>query len=171
MKMKIRRNIPLKLATCVLGALILCAFDQPSVHVQPVDPASPRELEDQTQQAVVRDYLLAWQALGNALEQNRSDLLDAAFVGVAKEKLAATIADQQKLGIQTRYSDRSHDLKLSFYSPEGLSIQLIDTVEYDVDVTDHDKLQATRHVKTRYIAVLSPTEIRWKVRLFQATTQ
>ena len=169
--MKLSRKTPLKLSTCLLAGFLFCAFDQPSVHVQPVDPSSPREPEDQTQQAVVRDYLLAWQTLGNALDQNRTELLDAAFVGVAKEKLAATIAEQQKLGLQTRYTDRSHDLKLVFYSPEGLSIQLIDNVEYDVVVTDHDKLQSTRHIKTKYIAVLSPTEVRWKVRVFQATTQ
>jgi hypothetical protein len=156
---------------CLLATLLLCGFDQPSVRVEPVDPSSPRTPEDQTQQAVVRDYLLAWQTLGNALQSNRPDLLDAAFAGIAKDKLADTIAEQEKLGLQTHYVDRSHDLKLVFYSPEGLSIQLLDTVEYDVEVRDHDKLVGTRHVRTRYVAVLSPTEVRWKVRIFQAEAQ
>jgi hypothetical protein len=57
---------------------------------------------------------------------------------------------------------------LVFYSPEGLSIQLLDTVEYDLQVLDHDKLQTTQHIRAQYVAVLTPTEVRWKVRLFQA---
>jgi hypothetical protein len=156
---------------CVFAGLFLMGADEPAVHVEPVDASSPRELEQQTQEAVVRDYLLAWQTLNHAMGANQADLLDATFVGVAKEKLADTIRDQQKAGIQTHYIDRSHDLKLVFYSPEGLSIQLLDTVEYDVQLVDHDKVQATQHVRTRYVAVLSPTEVRWKVRIFQAEAQ
>jgi hypothetical protein len=57
---------------------------------------------------------------------------------------------------------------LVFYSPEGLSIQLLDTVEYDVQVLDHGKLQTTQHVRAHYVAVMTPTEVRWKVRIFQA---
>lgn len=156
---------------CIFAGLFLMGADEPAVHVEPVDSSSPRELEQQTQEAVVRDYLLAWQTMNRAMQANQPDLLDATFVGVAKEKLADTIHDQQKLGIQTHYIDRSHDLKLVFYSPEGLSIQLLDTVEYDVELMDHDKVQATQHVRTRYVAVLSPTEVRWKVRIFQADAQ
>jgi hypothetical protein len=173
--MKIGRKVgTLKLtliAGCLLATLLLSGFEEPSVRVEPVDPSSPRTLEDQTQQAVVRDYLLAWQTLGSALQANRTDLLDTTFVGVAREKLIDTIREQQKLGIQTHYVDRSHDLKLVFYSPEGLSVQLLDEVEYDVQVQDHDKQLVTRHVRTRYVAVLSPTEVRWKVRIFQAEAQ
>jgi hypothetical protein len=45
---------------------------------------------------------------------------------------------------------------------------LLDTVEYDLQVLDHDKLQTTQHIRARYVAVLTPTEVRWKVRFFQA---
>jgi len=72
------------------------------------------------------------------------------------------------LGLQTRYRDSAHDLQLVLYSPEGLSVQLIDTVTYDVQIMDHEKVQATQHVRARYVAVLTPTEVRWKVRVFQA---
>jgi hypothetical protein len=156
---------------CIFTVSLLARSDEPALHVEPVDSSSPRELEPQTQEAVVKDYLLAWQTLNHAMQTNQPELLDAAFVGFAKEKLTDTIREQQKLGIQTRYLDRSHDLKLLFYSPEGLSIQLLDTVEYDVQLMDHDKVEATQHVRTRYIAVLSPTEVRWKVRIFQAEAQ
>ena len=128
-------------------------------------------LETQTKAAVVRDYLAAWQNLSRALEENDAGLLDADFVGIAREKLSDTIQDQQKLGLQTHYQDRKHDISLLFYSPEGLSIEVLDTVEYDMQVLDHHKLQASQHVRTRYLAVLTPTEVRWKVRIFQAAPQ
>jgi hypothetical protein len=173
--MSVRQNRKLwkaaALAACILAVLLLSAADEPSVRLEPVDPSSPRELEPQTQQAVVHDYLLAWQALNSAMQANEPELLDAAFVGVAKDKLAGTIREQQKLGIHTRYIDQAHDLKLVFYSPEGLSVQLLDTVDYDVQLLDGDKLQGTQHVHAHYVAVLSPTEVRWKVRIFQAQSQ
>lgn len=117
---------------------------------------------------MIRDYLQAWHSMSGALEQNRVDLLNADFVGTAKEKLADTIREQAKLGIQTNYRDGSHDIQLVFYSPEGLSIQLVDTVEYDEQIVDHEKVQATQRVRVRYVAVLTPTEVQWKVRVFQA---
>jgi hypothetical protein len=158
----------LVIAGSVFAAIFVLASDQVAVRVEPTDSVGPRVLETQTKAAVIRDYLEAWRGLSGALEQNRADLLDQDFVGAAKEKLADTVREQAKLGIQTRYRDAAHDLQLVFYSPEGLSIQLLDTVEYDVQILDHDKLLTTQHVRARYVAVLTPTEVRWKVRVFQA---
>jgi hypothetical protein len=143
----------------------------PAVRVEPTDSVGPRLLEKQTETAVIRDYLRAWGSLSAAFEQNRADLLDQDFIGAAKEKLADTIREQVKLGIHTRYRDSAHDLQLVFYSPEGLSIQLVDRVEYDVQILDGEKVQTTQHVRARYVAVLTPTEVRWKVRVFQAEPQ
>ncbi len=159
---------PLFIVCSVFIAMFALGSDQPAVHVEPTDSVGPRTLEKQTETAVIRDYLQAWHSMSGALEQNRAELLDADFIGTAKEKLAGTIQEQAGLGIHTRYRDTSHDLQLVFYSPEGLSIQVIDTVEYDVEVVDHDKVQTTQHVRARYVAVLTPTEVRWKVRVFQA---
>jgi hypothetical protein len=155
-------------AVPVLAALLLSGAGQPAVRVAPIDSVGPRPVEKQTQSSVVRDYLQAWQTLGSALGGNRADLLDGYFVGVAKEKLADTIREQQNLGIETSYRDQSHDLQVVFYSPEGLSIQLLDNVEYDVEVRDHGKTVGRQHVRTRYVAVLTPTESKWKVRVFQS---
>ncbi len=154
----------------ILAAVLLCAASQPSVRVAPMDSVGPRPIEKQTQASLVRDYLKAWQTMGSALSQNRTDVLDGYFVGVAKEKLADTIREQQKLGVQTTYRDQSHDVQVVFYSPEGLSIQLLDNVEYDVEVRDHGATVGTQHVRTRYVAVLTPTESNWKVRVFQSGT-
>ncbi len=161
------RTLPF-IGCLVFTAMSVLGSDRPAVRVAPTDSVGPRTLEKQTQAAVIRDYLEAWHSLTVAFEQNRSDLLDPNFVGTAKEKLTDTILNQTKLGIQTRYRDSSHDLQLVFYSPEGLSIQLLDTVEYDVQILDHGKLQTTQHVRARYVAVMTPTEVRWKVRVFQA---
>jgi hypothetical protein len=164
-------KIPILIAGFVFAAIFASSADQPAVRVEPTDSVGPRALEKQTKAAVIRDYLQAWGSLSRALEQNRADLLDADFVGVAREKLEDTIREQAKLGIQTRYRDGAHDLQLVFYSPEGLSLQLVDTVEYDVQILDHEKILTAQHLRARYVAVLTPTEVRWKVRVFQAEPQ
>lgn len=147
------------------GALLAA---QSVVHVQPPNLHGPRQLEDQTATAVVRDYLESWQSLGAALRQNRTDLLDQDFVGTAKDKLTDTIRQQVALGLQTRYQDRTHDIQIVFYSPDGLSVQLVDNVEYDERVVDHQKVLTTQHTHTRYTVVMTPAETRWRVRIFQA---
>ena len=164
-------KIPILLVCFLSAAVCVLGSDQPAVRVEATDSLGPRALEKQTKAAVIRDSLQAWRSFSSAIEQNRTDLLDADFVGVAKEKLADTIREQEKLGIQTRYRDGAHDLQFVFYSPEGLSIQLVDTVEYDVQILDHEKALTTRHVRARYVAVLTPTEVRWKVRIFQAAPE
>ena len=142
--------------------------DQATVRVEPSNLQGPRTLEEQTASSVIRDYLESWQSLRGALAQNRTDLLDLDFVGTAKDKLADTLHEQAKLGIHTRYRDRAHDLRIVFYSPDGLSVQLTDNVEYDEQVIDHDKILATQRVHARYIVVMTPAEMRWRVRIFQA---
>ncbi len=168
--MRIRSGIPQALVVIspLLAAFLLFGDPKPSVRVAPMDSVGPRPVETQTQASVVRDYLKAWETLGSAMSQNRVDLLDGYFVGIAKEKLTDTIHEQRQLGIETTYRDQSHDLQVAFYSPEGLSIQLLDNVEYDVEVRDHGKAVGTQHVRTRYVAVLTPTESKWKVRVFQS---
>jgi hypothetical protein len=125
-------------------------------------------LQEQTAKAAVQDYLDSWTSLSNALQQNRPELLDRDFIGAARDKLANTIKEQTAAGVHAVYRDRSHDLKILFYSPEGLSIELADAVEYDVQVFNHDKSIGTEQVRTRYIVVMTPTETRWRVRIFQS---
>src|SRR5579864_5604083 len=108
---------PFLVLSSVFATLFVWGSDQPAVRVEPTDSVGPRVLEKQTETAVVRDYLQAWQSLNRALEHNRTDLLNRDFVGTAKEKLADTIQEQAKLGIQTRYRDGAHDIRLVFYSP------------------------------------------------------
>lgn len=147
------------------------ALGQASVHVEPAHLQGPRNLADETANAVVKNYIESWRSLRAALEENRPELLDRDFVGTAKQKLADTIQQQAKLGMKTSYQDRSHDLQIVFYSPEGLSVELIDNVDYDVQVSDKDKVVATQPVHARYVVVMTPTEVRWRVRVLQATAE
>jgi len=142
-----------------------------TVRVEPSNLKGPRELQEQTRAAAIRDYLKAWQGFSAALDQNRPGLLAADFVGTSKDKLTETIQQQAALGIRTKYRDLSHDLQIVFYSPEGLSIELTDKVEYEVQVLDHEKVTATQRVSARYIVVMTPAEVRWRVRVFQAVPE
>ncbi len=153
-----------------LFALLMAADTQPAVRIARMNTVGPRPVETQTQSSVIRDYLLAWQTMGTALRENRADLLDAYFVGQAKEKLSDTIREQQNIGLRTSYRENAHNIKVVFYSPEGLSIQLTDEVEYDVNVQRGDHGLGSQHVRARYVAVLTPTESQWKVRVFQGGT-
>jgi hypothetical protein len=156
---------------------ILCAFfaatlgigsAQPTVRVEAPNLQGPRALPEQTATAAIHDYLQSWQNLSAGLEQNRADLLDPAFVGTARDKLAETIQQQGALGIRTRYQDRAHDIQIVFYSPEGLSIELTDDVDYDLQILDRNWVKTIQHIRARYVIVLTPAEVRWRVRVFQA---
>jgi hypothetical protein len=155
----------------LVGLLSLASWpllaQQATVRVEPTKLQGPRTLEKQTEAAVVRDYVKSWQSLSAALEQNRPELLDQSFVGTALDELTETAHQQAALGMRTRYQDHAHDVRVVFYSPEGLSIQLIDDVDYDQQVWEHDKLLTTQRVHARYLVVLTPTEVQWRVRLLQ----
>jgi hypothetical protein len=158
----------LLIMSCALAMPLVATAEQPSVKVEPPQLGGSRALEKQTEAAVIRDYLQSWESFRTALNENGAGLLDPDFVGTARDKLAETIAQQIKLGIHTRYGDLSHDLQFVFYSPEGQSIQLIDTVEYDEQVLEGNKALTTQRVKARYLVVLTPAEVRWRVRILQA---
>jgi hypothetical protein len=160
------KYFPVVFASIILVSGIVAA--QPDVTVDTSQLKGPRPLEDQTKAAAIRDYLESWQGMNEAFEQDQPNLLDEDFIGTARDKLADTIDEQAKAGIQTRYQDRAHHIQFLFYSPEGLSIELVDDAEYDVQVLDHDKPVSTVPVNARYIVVLTPAEIRWKVRVMQA---
>jgi hypothetical protein len=133
--------------------------------------AAPREVEDTTQQAVARDYSAAWKSLSQALEQNRADLLNANFVGVAREKFGQAIADQQKNGLRRRYIDRGHNAQVIFYSVDGSSMQIRDAAQFEIQLLDGDKVVSSETATINYIALLTPAENSWRVRVLEAVLQ
>lgn len=153
--------------SCVLLSSAFAVAATPSVRVEAPQLQGSRPLESQTASAVVKDYIESWKALHDALQQNDAARLDPSFVGIAHDTLSATIDSQRRSELQTDYQDRSHDIRIVFYSPEGLSIQLLDDVEYEQKVVHKDKTLTTRIVHEHYVVVMTPSEARWQVRIFQ----
>ena len=142
--------------------------DNPKPNVQlSTDSATPRQVEDTTQKAIVRDYTAAWVALTNALANNQPGALDASFTGVARDELAARIADQRKSGLRTEIRDRGHRLEAIVYTPEGSAMQLHDTAQVDLQIMDGGKAIHSEHVTLHYAVLMTVAEDRWKVRLMQ----
>ncbi len=143
------------------------AAGRPDVTLN-IQNAAPRQVEDTTQKAIARDYAAAWQALTDALEQNRADLLAANFVGTAYEKLDQTISQQRKAGLRQRYIDKGHHVNAVFYSPEGSAMELQDTAALEIQVLDGDKVVHSEDVTVHYVALLTAAENSWKVRVLEA---
>lgn len=155
---------------CLSTSLALGAC-QPTVHVEPVSNWSSRTVEAQTRQSVIRDYIQSWQSLDKAFSTGNAGLLAHDFVGTARDQLAESIRTQEAAGISTEYCGAQHNIQIIFYSPEGLSIQLMDRVDYRMRVMKNGKPLATHNFQARYIAVLTPSATRWMVRIFQAEPQ
>jgi hypothetical protein len=155
-----------------LGAsLLLCAS---AVGAEPLSvqlnsaTVAPREMEDNTEKAVVRDYTRAWQSLATALSDNRADALANDFIGYAQVELRQRVAEQQKSGLHTRYVDHGHDLQAVFYSQDGSAMQLRDTAHLEVQLLDGDKVVHSDEFTQNYLVVMTAGENRWKVRVLQA---
>lgn len=133
-----------------------------------VSGAGPREIEDQTEQAITRDYAKAWQALSAARGQNRPDLLAGMFVGYAKNEITQAIEDQKRENIRTRYIDHGHKLQAIFYSQEGSAMQLRDTAQLEVQVLDGDSVVHSDSATIHYLVLMTPAADRWQVRMLQA---
>lgn len=161
--------LKLLMLSFIVATPIALFADPATVNVEPSNlQRSTRPLQKQTETAAIRDYLESWRTLEAALEQNRPGLLGQSFVGTALEKLTDTMHQQDAAGIHTRYTDRAHDLQIVSYSPDGLSIQLIDSVAYDQQVMERDKILSQQRAHARYIVVMTPAEVQWRVRVFQA---
>lgn len=161
-----------------LGALALCAapdFAQ-SPHASPrpavqlnVESALPREVNETVQQAVVRDYASAWQALELALADNNPDALHDGFIGFAQDRLVQRIQDQQKSGLRMRIVDRGHQVDAVFYSPEGAAIELRDSATLETQILDGETIIHAERTHLRYYAILTGAEDRWKVRVLESS--
>lgn len=167
--MKLARSLAAAFSVMLMPLFLWAG--QAEVHIQPPALHSPRPLEEQTATSVVRGYLQSWKIFKSAFEQNRADLLSTDFVGTALDQLKSTIGEQAAAGITTRYIDQSHDIQIVFYSPEGLSVQLIDKVVYEEQVVKGGKLLASQPIHARFVAVLTPAAARWKVRILQAAEE
>jgi hypothetical protein len=133
-----------------------------------VSKATPRQVEDLTERGVLRDYRLAWRSLTQALEINILDPLEGPFAGEAKRMLRQTVLSQQHSGLSTRYIDQSHQVEAVFYAPEGDVMELHDTAQYQLQVSDGGKLIHDERVTMHYVVLMTPGADRWVIRQLQA---
>ncbi len=143
------------------------AASAPSVSLN-VQSAAPRAVEESTQKAIVRDYATAWQAMADALDQNRSDLLAPNFVGNASESLSATIDQQRKAGLRQHIVDKGHSVEAIFYSPEGSAMEVHDTAQLQLQLLDGSNIVHSEDATVHYVVLLTAAENSWKVRVLQA---
>ena len=170
MKTLLRLSLTFVTAGIVLTlslALRTYAASQPSVALN-IQSAGPRQVEDTTERAVARDYAAAWQAMAEALKQNRTDLLGGNFTGNAKENLVAAVDDQRKNGLHQEMVDRGHKVDAVFYSPEGSAMELHDTAQVQLQLMDGSKVLHSEDATIHYVVLLTAAENSWKVRVLEA---
>jgi len=136
-----------------------------------VQNAQPREVEDVTQSAILRDYTAAWQGLGAALENNTLQPLNENFSGFALDKLTQRVKDQKQQGLSTRIIDRGHKVEAMFYSQDGAAIELKDTASIETQILDGGTVVHSDQAQIHYYAVMTGAEDRWKVRVLESAAQ
>lgn len=146
----------------------ILADTKPAVQLD-ASKAAPREVEDNTQQAIIRDYSAAWKGLSTALANNSLAPLRENFTGFALDKLSQRINEQRQNGLTTRIIDRGHKLDALFYSPDGSAIELKDTATIETQVLDGGNVIHSDQAQVHYYAVLTGAEDRWKVRVLENT--
>lgn len=143
------------------------AAETPNITLS-VANVGPRQVEEPTQNAIVRDYGRAWAAMARAMEENNPSALGEIWVGNAKEKLLASIDAQKNAGMTSRIVDRGHKLQAVFYSAEGSALQLRDTATVETQVLDGNNVVATDTATVNYIVLMTPAADGWQVRILQA---
>jgi hypothetical protein len=133
--------------------------------------AAPREVEEQTEQRLLRDYTAAWKTLTASLDQNSAAPLATYFVGAAKDSYTAAVDAQAKSGLHTRYLDQKHDLQVVFYAPEGDVVQLRDKLTCQMQILDGTKVIHDEPVVLQYIVLMTPGADRWVVRQLQSVSE
>jgi hypothetical protein len=133
--------------------------------------ASPRAVESLTERGILRDYRFAWTSIAQALEVNSLDSLEGAFAGDAKQTLRDTILSQQRSGLTQQYLNQNHRLQAVFYAPEGDVMELRDTAEYELRISDGGKVIHDEHVVMHFVVLMTPGADRWVIRRLQAVPQ
>jgi hypothetical protein len=157
-------------AAVVLRLAASASEELPNVQLN-ADNIGPRQLEDLTSKSIPRDYAFAWQSVEQALNDDRTDVLDAYVTGSAKDELTQRVKSQIKSGLHTRYRDRGHKLDAIFYAPAGDAMELRDRAQLDMQVLDGAKVIYEEPVDLNYVVLMTPGADRWLVRHLQAVEQ
>jgi hypothetical protein len=135
----------------------------PQVNLN-ADDLGPRRIEQLTGANITHDYALAWRAMAQALQQNRTDLLADEFTGFAHDQLSRRIVDQERSGLRTQIVDHGHRVKAIFYSLDGGAMQLVDEAQIQIRVFDGDRLIHSENTSHRFLVLMTPGADRWYVR-------
>jgi hypothetical protein len=158
-------------ALCLGVSLNLHAADS-AVQVQlDFKKASPRTVEELTERAILRDYRFACTSIAQALEFNTLDPLEGPFAGEAKRWLKQTVVSQQQSGLNQKYVGQTHHVEAVFYAPEGDVMELHDTAEYRLQVSDGGKVIHDDHAVVHYVVLMTPAADRWVIRQLQAVPE
>ena len=168
-----------RMAIVILGAALaisgavplvekILADGKPQVELS-VKNAEPREVEDVTQKAILRDYTLAWQAISTSLADNTTQPLNENLAGFALDKFTQRVKDQKEHGLHTRIIDHGHKVDAIFY--DGAAIELKDTASIETQVLDGGTVIHSDQAQIHYYAVMTGAEDRWKLRVLQSTPQ
>lgn len=130
--------------------------------------AAPRALEPLTEKSIVRDYRFAWVNLAQALQSNSTSHLNGLFAGTASDSLREAVRSQIQAGLTSQYLNQSHKLEAVFYAPEGDLVELHDTAEYDLAISNGNKTIHNEHATVHYVVLMTPGADRWVVRQLQA---
>jgi hypothetical protein len=136
-----------------------------------VTKAGPRAVETLTEHAVLRDYKFAWARMSQALDTNSPDLMNGLLEGTASTWLNDEIKSQRRSGMSSRYLNQTHKVDAVFYAPEGDLLELHDTAEYDLQISDGGKMIHNQHVVVHYVVLMTPGADRWVVRQIQSVPQ
>jgi hypothetical protein len=158
--------LPIASAMLLVGKIL--ADGKPQVELS-VKNAEPREVEDVTQKAILRDYTLAWQAISTSLAGNTTQLLNENLSGFALDKFTQRVKDQKEQGLHTRIIDHGHKVDAIFY--DGAAIELKDTASIETQVLDGGTVIHSDQAQIHYYAVMTGAEDRWKLRVLQSTPQ
>jgi hypothetical protein len=158
----------LTIASAALLLEKILADGKPQVELS-VKNAEPREVEDVTQKAILRDYTLAWQAISASLANNTIQPLNENLAGFALDKFTQRVKDQKEQGLHTRIIDHGHKVEAIFY--DGAAIELKDTASIETQVLDGGTVIHSDQAQIRYYAVMTGAEDRWKLRVLQSVPQ
>jgi hypothetical protein len=157
---------------CVFALAVDARSVTSDVQVQlDTKKAGPRAVESLTERGILRDYRSAWTSIAQALEVNTLDPLEGGFAGDAKQLLRDTVLGQQRSGLSQQYVNQNHKLETVFYAPEGDVMELHDTAEYELRISDGGKIIQEEHVVMHYVVLMTPGADRWVIRRLQAVPQ
>ena len=167
------RHLLFGMLTALLAAaapLLLSAAETGFAVILDTSQSQPRQVEETTMASVERDYGHAWHAMAAAIEENKIGLLGSDFVGLAREQLSQAIAEQGKSGLKRRYIDHGHQVRVVFYSSDGSAMELHDTVRLEIQLLDGDKIVYSDQGTFHFLALMTPAENSWKVRLLESVS-